>query len=106
MSGFEALLAFLTAHANLFFLVAIGTMFAGLAVGRKSRRAARLVAIVSLCACTPLFALYAIATLYRPGVMTLAIAALWGWNVWSSWSHWRRLRPSKPAVRDRTDRRN
>ncbi|HTK59971.1 MAG TPA: hypothetical protein VL283_02090 [Candidatus Baltobacteraceae bacterium] len=96
MNGFEALLAFLTAYANLFFIVAIGAMFAGLAVGRKSRRAAHVVALVSLCACAPIFALYAIATVYRPGVMTLALAALWGWNAWSSWHTWRRTRPARP----------
>ena len=96
MSAFDALLSFLMAHANLFFIVAIGAMFAGLAVGRKSRRAARVVALVSLCACAPLFALYAAATVYRPGVMTLALTALWGWNVWSSWHAWRRTRPASP----------
>ena len=106
MSGFDALLTFLTAHANLFFIVAIGAMFAGLAIGRKSLRAARIVAIVSLCASVPLLALYGIASFYRPGILTFALTALWGWNVWSSWSHWRRLRPPKPAVRGRTDRRN
>jgi len=107
MSGFESLLTFLLAYSNLFFIVAIGAMFAGIAVGRKSLRAARIVAIVSLCASVPLLALYAIASIYRPGVLTLLLAALWGWNVWSSWSQWRRLRPSKPVSPPTSaDRRN
>ena len=96
MTAFDALLTFLMAHANLFLIVAVGAMFAGLAVGRKSRRAARVVALVSLCACAPLFVLYAVATVYRPGILSLALTALWGWNVWSSWHAWRRTRPSGP----------
>lgn len=101
-----ALFDFLLVYGNLFFLVALGAMFAGMTVGRKSARAARVVAIVSLCACAPLFILYAAAAVYRPGILTLALAALWGWNVWSSLKTWRRLRPAKPAPRSRIDRRN
>jgi hypothetical protein len=100
----DALLTFLMANANLFFLVAIGAMFAGLTVGRKSLRAARIVASVSLCASAPLLVLYGIASAYRPDIMTLALTALWGWNVWSSWSYIRRTRPAKPSKP--ADRRN
>ena len=100
----DALVTFLMAYSNLFFLVAIGAMFAGLTVGRKSFRAARAVAIVSLCASAPLLVLYAVASFYRPDIMTLALTALWGWNVWSSWSQIRRLRPAKPSKP--VDRRN
>ena len=103
----ENLLAFLMSNANLFFLVAVGAMFAGLALGRRNRRAARAVAIVSLCAAAPLCALYGVATFYRPGILTLALTALWGWNVWSSLSYIRRLRPATPARPSKpADRRN
>lgn len=103
----DALLEFLLANSNLFFLVAIGAMFAGLTVGKKSPRAARTVAIVSLCACAPLFVLYAIASTFRPDPLTLALTALWGWNCWSAWHAWRRFRPWKPAHPSKpVDRRN
>lgn len=100
MSVFAALTGFLTAYANLFLLVAIGAMVAGLTYGRKSPAAARKVAIVSLCASAPLFVLYVVASVYRPDILTLALTALWGWNCWSAWKTLRRTRPpkrSKPA---------
>ena len=106
MSATDELLSFLLAHSNAFFMVAIAAMFAGIFIGRKSLRAARVIAIVSLCASTPLLALYAFAAVMRPDLLTIMLAALWAWNVWSSWHTWRRMRPAKPVARDRIDRRN
>lgn len=98
----ESLLTFLAANANLFFLVAIGAMVASYAVRNKgSVRAIRTVALVSLCACAPLFVLYGLVALRWPDGMNFVFAALWGWNSWSAFTTWRNIRPRKPA-----DRRN
>lgn len=97
MNAFDALLSFLAANANLFVLVALAAMIAGLVAGRKSRRAAHTLALVSLLACAPLCALYAIATVLRPDLMMALLTALWAWNTWSSWSTWKRSRSAKPA---------
>jgi len=102
MSAFDQLLSFLYANSNLFFLVALGTMFASLAIGRKSLRAARTVSIVSLCACAPLFVLYATATVLHPDLLTALLSALWAWNCWSAWTYIRRTHPARKAP----DRRN
>jgi hypothetical protein len=92
----DALLDFLLRYSTLFFLVAFAAMFAGMAV--KSLRARRLVALVSFCASAPLFVLYVIASAYRPDVLAIALAALWGWNAGSSLRRWRDLRPAtRPA---------
>lgn len=93
----SALTGFLTTYSNLFLLVAIGAMVAGLTYGRKSPAAARKVAIVSLCASVPLFVLYVLASIYRPDILTLALTALWGWNCWSAWKTLRLTRQPKGA---------
>lgn len=97
MHGFEASLTFLSTHANLFVLAAITAMFADMIADKRNRRAARVVALISLCACAPLCVLYAVATALRPDLLSLALTALCGWNAWSAWHTWRRFRPWKPA---------
>lgn len=99
MSALAALTNFLVSYSNVFLLVAIGAMVAGLTYAKKSPSAARKVAIVSLCASAPLFVLYALASAYRLDILTLALTALWGWNCWSSWKTIRRTRPPKLAKR-------
>lgn len=93
----DALLGFLMTYANLFCLIAIGATIASYAVRRNSTgRSKRLVAIVSLCACTPLFVLYGIAAVRWPAeAMNLMLAALWGYSLWASWTLLRSTRPSK-----------
>lgn len=100
MSAIDAVLRFLMTNANLFFLVAIGAMIASYAVRNKGDlRAIRLVALVSFCACLPLFILYGIVAVRWPDGMNLVFAGLWGWNAWSSYTTWRNIRPRKPADR-------
>ncbi len=98
MNGFNAILSFLVANASLFFFVAIAAFFASLVAQKKSRRFARVVALVSLSACAPLFALYVFVSILRPDAFTIMLTALWGWSTWSAWKTWRRLRSSKPAA--------
>ncbi len=98
MYGFNALLSFLVTNSSLFFFVAIAAFFASLVAQKKSLRFARTVALVSLCACAPLFLLYTFVSILRPDAFTIMLTALWGWSSWSAWKTWRRLRPSQPPV--------
>lgn len=98
MHGLNAFLSFLTTNASLFFFVAIAAFFASVVAQKKGPRFARIVALVSFCACTPLFVLYAIVTVLRPDAYVVVLTALWGWSAWSAWKTWRRLRDLNPGV--------
>ncbi|MFA5854303.1 MAG: hypothetical protein WC866_04435 [Patescibacteria group bacterium] len=97
MHAFNATLSFLVTNSSLFFFVAIIAFFASLVAQKRSIRFARIVALVSLCACAPLFVLYAIVSILRPDAYTIILTAIWGWSAWSAWKTWRRLRSSKSA---------
>lgn len=96
----DALLGFLMTNATLFCIVAIGAMVAAYVVRSKgSLRAIRAAAVITLCACAPLFVLYGLAALRWSDPASLIFAALWGFNAWSSWTTWRNTRPQKQTVR-------
>lgn len=98
MNGSNAILSFLVANVSLFFIVAIAAFFASLVAQKKSRRFARIIALVSLCACAPLFFLYTVVSVLRPDAYTILLTALWGWSAWSAWNAWRRFHDRKPEV--------
>lgn len=102
MYGFNKFLSFLVSNSSLFFFVAIAAFFVSLVTQKKNPRFARTVALVSFCACAPLFVLYAAVSILRPDAFTIMLTALWGWSSWSAWKTWRRLRPRQSlAARQR-----